>query len=84
MLNPITQRLAPTMGPLSTHIMGASDFARFAQERTSEGANAQVEAAKDAAKNTAETVTQLKDVVSAVKDLGKSFGGGAIMRGRAS
>ena len=58
LLNPITQRLAPTMGPLSTHIIGASDFARFAQERTSEGANAQVEAAKDAAKNTAETVTQ--------------------------
>jgi hypothetical protein len=80
LLNPIAQRLAPTMGKLDTHVMDAGDFARFAQERSSEGANAQAEAAKEAAKNTGETVAQLKDVVSAIKGLGKGIGG-AIMRG---
>lgn len=82
-LNPITQKLAPTMGPLSNHIMGAAEFANFAQEQVSSGQDAQVEAAKEAAKNTAETVTELKDVGASLKSLLGRFTGGAVMRGPA-
>jgi hypothetical protein len=63
------------IGPLSTHVMAGADFARFAQEQTSSGANAQLEAQKEAAKNTKETVGQLKDVVSGIKDLATKFAG---------
>jgi hypothetical protein len=62
-------------GPLSSHIIGGADFAKFAQEQTSSGQNAQLEAQKEAAKNTKETVGQLKDVVSGIKDLATKFAG---------
>jgi hypothetical protein len=68
-------------GTFSSHIMSGSDFAKFAQEQTSSGAQAQVEAAKETAKSTAETVTQLKDVASGIKGLASSFIGKTVLRG---
>ena len=80
-LNPIVSRLAPTMGPLASHVMDSGDFAKFAQERTSEGANSQAEAAKEAAKNTGQTVTEIKELGTTLKGLFGSLAGGAKMRG---
>lgn len=81
LLNPIAQRVANRgVGPLSSHLIGGSDFQGFAQERAF-GAQTQIEAAKEAAKNTKETVTELKQVVGAIQDLGRKFVGNAILRG---
>jgi hypothetical protein len=78
----LLNKLVPAqMGPLSSHIMGGSDFATFAQEQVSSQKNEQVEAAKAAAKNTAELVAQGKESLGALKDLAKNFTGKARLAG---
>lgn len=60
---------------LASHVMSIDEASRFSQERNlGAGFNPELEAAKEAAKNTQKTVTKLDEVIKAIMTLRKGFG----------